>query len=344
MWTATFLAVAFAVVGVGSQNLTFAFQLTFVGSVAFGMLAIDAIDTDRTWLAPLWLVGSLMCSDIGIPMIVACGLVALAQRKLREAAIAVGPPIFIFLVWYLAIGYHGSASNSTSVKFDLGGLSSYVWTGLTSSFSGFLDAPHFVGVLIALLLGAAAIVYRNAPAALAASVLPLYVFIGLGGCTRVSASRRCRATRISPLPWSCHSLDCWSRRRCASLTCGPLVLIALGLLIAVNLVVLHRQQVAQQSYLSVDERADADGCRCLSAAPRQHLPGSVSRHQPLRDHRKSFLVSLRTSRTCRLLLGGCGGISSRFRRTSRQASCEPSSQSSTCPSRPLRSTKKLAAP
>ena len=221
MWTATFLAVAFAVVGVGSQNLIFAFQLTFVGSVAFGMLAIDAIETDRTWLAPLWLVGSLMCSDIGIPMIVACGLVALAQRKLREAAIAVGPPIFIFLVWYLAIGYHGSASNSTSVKFDLGGLSSYVWTGLTSSFSGFLDAPHFVGVLIARSSrerrrsSTETLRLRSRPP----SFLCTYS-LDWGGCTMVSASRRRRATRISPLPWSCHSLDCWSRRRCASLTCG----------------------------------------------------------------------------------------------------------------------------
>ncbi|MGA8726806.1 MAG: hypothetical protein WB565_17365 [Acidimicrobiales bacterium] len=249
MWTATFLAVAFAVVGVGSQNLIFAFQLTFVGSVAFGMLAIDAIETDRTWLAPLWLVGSLMCSDIGIPMIVACGLVALAQRKLREAAIAVGPPIFIFLVWYLAIGYHGSASNSTSVKFDLGGLSSYVWTGLTSSFSGFLDAPHFVGVLIAVLLGAAAIVYRNAPAALAASVLPLYVFIGLGrlheGVGQSTASRYSYIAIAMVLPLI--GLLVTQAVRISYLR--PLVLIALGLLIAVNLVVLHRQQVAQQSFL-----------------------------------------------------------------------------------------------
>ena len=279
MWTATFLAVAFAVVGVGSQNLTFAFQLTFVGSVAFGMLASDAIDTDRTWLAPLWLVGSLMCSDIGIPMIVACGLVALAQRKLREAAIAVGPPIFIFLVWYLAIGYHGSASNSGSVKFDLGGLSSYVWTGLTSSFSGFLDAPHFVGVLIALLLGAAAIVYRNAPAALAASVLPLYVFIGLGGCTTVSASRRRRVTVYR----HCHGLAThWTAGHAG----GAHLLPAASGPDCPR--VAHRSQLGRASstaggpavVFEVDGRADADGCCRLSAAPRQQLPGSVSRYQP----------------------------------------------------------------
>ena len=81
VWTATLLAIAFAVVGVGSQNLTYAFQLTFVGSVAFGMLAIDAIETDRTWLAPLWCVCSLMCSDLGIPMIVACGFVRVGAAK-----------------------------------------------------------------------------------------------------------------------------------------------------------------------------------------------------------------------------------------------------------------------
>ena len=232
MWTATLLAIAFGVIGVGSQDLTSAFQLTFVGSVAFGMLAIDAIETDRTWLAPLWLIASLMCSDIGIPMVVACGLVALVQRRFREAAIAVGPPGFVFLIWYLAIGYHGASSDST--KLELGGLSNYVWTGLTSSFSGFLDAPHFVGLLIAVLLGVAAIVYRNAPAALAVSVLPLYAFIGLGrlpaGVGQSTASRYSYVAVAMVLPLIGLLLT-----RLARITyLRPLVVAALGLLIAVN--------------------------------------------------------------------------------------------------------------
>ena len=259
MWTATLLAIAFAVVGVGWQNLTFAFQLTFVGSVAFGMLAIDAIETDRTWLAPLWCVGSLLCSDIGIPMIVACGLVALAQRKFREAAIAVGPPIFVFLVWYIAIGYQGAASDSTFAKLDLGGLSSYAWTGLTSSFSGFLDAPHFVGILMAVLLGAAAIVYRNAPAALAASVLPLYAFIGLGrlhegvGQSTVSRYSYVAVAMVLPL------IGLLLTRLVRVTYLRPLVMAALGLLIAVNVVVLHRHQVTEQSYLtSTNEQSQMD--------------------------------------------------------------------------------------
>lgn len=154
VWTATLLAIAFSVVGVGSQDVTFAFQLTFVGSVAFGLLAIDAIETDRVWLAPLWGVCSLMCSDIGIPMLVACGFVALVQRKWREAVIAVVPPSFIFLVWYAAIGRQGVTSDSALATGNIGDLPSYMWTGLTSSLSGFLDAPHFIGILMVLLLAA----------------------------------------------------------------------------------------------------------------------------------------------------------------------------------------------
>ena len=288
MWTATLLAIAFGVIGVGSQDLTSAFQLTFVGSVAFGMLAIDAIETDRTWLAPLWLIASLMCSDIGIPMVVACGLVALVQRRLREAAIAVGPPGFVFLIWYLAIGYHGASSDST--KLELGGLSNYVWTGLTSSFSGFLDAPHFVGLLIAVLLGVAGIVYRNAPAALAVSVLPLYAFIGLGrlpaGVGQSTASRYSYVAVAMVLPLIGLLLT-----RLARITnLRPLVVAALGLLIAVNVVVLHRQQEADQWYLRLtNEQTQMDAAASLLHQGKTY-PGQFAAYSLCAEIGKSCVI------------------------------------------------------
>jgi hypothetical protein len=240
LWTATLLTIAFSVVGVGSQNLTWAFQLTFVGSVTFGMLAIDAIDTDRTWLAPLWCICSLMCADIGIPMVIACGFVAVVERKFRVAAIAVGAPAVVFMLWFLAIGYHGTASDQSLGSVHIGQVPGYVWTGLTSAVGGFLDAPHLVGVVAVLLLGAAAMVYRNAPAALAASVVPFYGFVGLGrvqfGNAQATASRYSYVAIALVLPL----VGLMLTRLVRSVYLRPLVIVALGLLVAVNVVVLHR--------------------------------------------------------------------------------------------------------
>jgi hypothetical protein len=246
LWIATLLAIAFAVVGVGYQDLVEAFQLTFVGSVAFGLLAIDAIETDRVRLAPLWCVCALMCSDLGIPMVVACGLVACVQRRFRDAAIAVVPSAFVFLVWYAAIGHQGVTSGSTSEATNVGGLLSYIWTGLTSSLSGFLDSPHFVGVLAVVVLGVVAVVYRNAPAALAVCVIPFFGFVGLGrlqlGTSQATASRYAYVAIALLLP-----LLGWVLTRLALIVYLRLaVVVVLGLLVAVNVVVLHRQQQVNQ--------------------------------------------------------------------------------------------------
>jgi hypothetical protein len=240
LWTATLLAVAFAVVGVGGGNLIWAFQLTFVGSVAFGMLAIDAIETERTWLAPLWLICSLMCSDLGLPMIAACALVALAHRKFRVAVIAVVPPIVVFVIWYVTIGNKGTAGDYG--KVDIGQLLNYVWTGLTSALSGFFDAPHAIGVVAILVLAAAGIRYRNAPAALAAAVLPFYGFVGLGrvqdGAHQATSSRYSYLAIALVLP-----LIGWSFTRLLRvIALRPLAIAGLVALVALNLSLLHRQE------------------------------------------------------------------------------------------------------
>ena len=258
VWTATFLAVAFAFVGVGGEDLDRAFQLTFVASVAFGMLAIDAIETDRVWLAPLWCICSLMCSDLGVPMVIACGLVALVQRRWRDAAIAVVPAAVVFVVWYLAIGYQGTTSDPSFGTLRIGQLWSYVWTGLTTCFSGFLDAPHFVGILAVVVLGAGAVVYRNAPAALAASVLPLYGFIALGrvqlGASEASASRYSYAAVALALP-----LIGWLLTQLVrSVFLRPLVMVALALLVAMNMVVLHRQMQDNQQMKEAAQEMQMD--------------------------------------------------------------------------------------
>jgi len=53
-WTATALVGAFLLLGVGSSALIFAFNVTFVGSLAFGLLGVEAVENDRTWMSAVW--------------------------------------------------------------------------------------------------------------------------------------------------------------------------------------------------------------------------------------------------------------------------------------------------
>ena len=144
--------------------------MTFVGSVALGLPAIDAIECDRLWLA----IGSGLCallfSNIGVLMVVAYGIVALTRRRPGAAAAVTIPSALTFLIWYELIGHSGThAANFSSG--DVAGLASYVWTGLSASLAGFVDAPQFVGAVLVILLAGAAVLYRNVPAALALSAV-----------------------------------------------------------------------------------------------------------------------------------------------------------------------------
>jgi hypothetical protein len=122
-----------------------------------------------------------MCSNVGVPMVAACGFVALGHRKPRIAAAAVLPPLLASLVWYAAIGHLNSAYAAPSLHaFTPVRLASYVWTGLTASVGGFIHASQSVGGVLISLLAGAAVVRRNVPAALAATSVVFYAFVGVG--------------------------------------------------------------------------------------------------------------------------------------------------------------------
>ena len=249
-WTATLLAATFAVLGVGWDDLTFAFQLAFVGSVFFGLLAVEAIENDRLWLPAVFGTCALMCSDIGVPMVAACGLVALARRRPRVALFAVLPPAALFLIWYAVIGHLGT-NPGTTIDLNVKGLASYIWTGLTASTAGLVNASTYVGALLVSVLAGAAVIRRNVPAALAASAVVLYIFIGLGrltwGATEAAQGRYSYIAVALVLPLIGQLVTMLMRNR----DLRPLVVSGLLLLIGVNFVVLDANEVARQQYSDI---------------------------------------------------------------------------------------------
>jgi hypothetical protein len=121
-----------------------------------------------------------MCSNLGIPMVFGCALVALARRRLVAAAVTAVPPAVVFLFWFALIGHIGTYASKDIASLSFGGLVSYVWTGLTASLGGLVDgSAHLGAVFVAVLVGAA-VARRNVPAALALTAVALYAFVGLG--------------------------------------------------------------------------------------------------------------------------------------------------------------------
>jgi hypothetical protein len=240
-WTATALVGTFVVLGVGSENLLWAFQIGFVGSLAFGLLAVEATENDRPWLAAAWGLGALLCSGMGVPLVAACGAVALARRKVRVAVIAVVPPAVAFVWWWLTFG---DRSGAQDVHISIGSLASYVWTGLTASAAGYLGLPRVVGAILVIALAGAALWRRDVPAVLAVlavMTVPLYVFVGVGrvgilGAGEAAASRYSYFTIALLLPLVGGLItNLVGRWRVVE----PVVLTGLGILILVNLSILQ---------------------------------------------------------------------------------------------------------
>jgi hypothetical protein len=189
-WVATALVGVFLFLGAGQENLVWAFQMGFVGSVFFGMVEVLLVDHAArfgsrdvaAWAAS---VAALMCSDIGVLMVLMAGTVALLRRGPRALIATAAPPAAVFLAWYAAFGHRGQAAHATP---GLVRLVAFVYSGLSSTLgqaSG-LDRFHMGGVILATLvawaLWSARRLRREAPVALAGLVaaIAFFAFVSAG--------------------------------------------------------------------------------------------------------------------------------------------------------------------
>ena len=193
-WVATALAAVFLVVGGGAEELSIWFQVTFEMSVALGLIGALLVDHDGQGKArdvgfwPIAVIG-LMCSNVGVFMVVLGGLVALLRRGPAAALRVVSVPALVFLAWLVLIA-HGAPSSTPTPLGDLWLLAQYVWIGVTAALD---NTTGWVGTGAVLILVMAAWLYRErrqarGPKALAfagALTAPAF-FIGVG-LARVAA-------------------------------------------------------------------------------------------------------------------------------------------------------------
>lgn len=135
-WAAAAGVALVSICGGGAENLVSAFQIAFVGSVFFGLLAIRIVDvgtpstrsTVATWLASC---GGLMCSGVGVPMLVALLFAVRARSNWRNALVAVSVPGVVYLVWHEKYGAAGLKPDVTTTAQRLQ-IPQFVWAGLSS--------------------------------------------------------------------------------------------------------------------------------------------------------------------------------------------------------------------
>ncbi len=193
-WVATAAVAVLGFLGAGAEDLAWAFQIGFVGSVMFGLVAFDLIDSPaaarrsgRLALASLALLASLMCSTIGDAMVVGAAVLAFARLPWRRAVALLALPVLAYLTWFAGVGHLGLAAHSD--RFTLGTLTAlprYVWDGLSWALGrAFNLEAAGPAVLVALLAWVAwhfVRTLREQPVllALCAATVAFYLLAGLG--------------------------------------------------------------------------------------------------------------------------------------------------------------------
>ncbi len=183
---ATALAIPLLLLGAGSENLFYAAQFGFVGSVMFGVWAMVFIERPGRWspmIASVLLLASLMSSGMGLFFLTAVFGRTIFSPSLRMRTLAVVPPTAAYLLWYVLLSRQSGdlVDPLAVVPFVARGIghSTGAITGL-----GYLPDRDLLAVALffALLIATAWAVIAGRPLALAAgclfATLAMYTLVG----------------------------------------------------------------------------------------------------------------------------------------------------------------------
>ena len=196
-------AVLLLVMGAAWENLLWAFQIGFVGSVACGLGALLASPprgevppgsrsearggggVQSGWLTALLLFASLMFSGIGLFFLIAAAVWLALTPERRGNLVWLAPVALALGAWYLAYGRSGAPPAPTSLAANVAVLPFYVVWGLGASVAGLIGEGGLVGpVLLLLALAALGFSWRRRrpdgfTVGIAAALLAFYLVLGL---------------------------------------------------------------------------------------------------------------------------------------------------------------------
>ncbi len=188
-WVATALALLIGLLGAGWEDLMWAFQIGFIGSLMFGLLAMDIGDrASAGWRRDVGVsaaaTAALMCSAVGVVTTLALAVTLALRRPWRQTVRVLFAPTLAFVIWWDRIGRTGPVTMKDSVTPSvLQGLAPFVARQLENAVG---TGSIAVGKVTLVLLGVWAVVHlpallRRSPGALALAVaaLALVVLAGL---------------------------------------------------------------------------------------------------------------------------------------------------------------------
>jgi hypothetical protein len=190
-WIATVAASSFILFGAGYENILWAFQIGFIGALGFGLGQLlladhDGDDHRRDGLALLSGLAGLMCSGVGVTMVVVVGLAMLLRRGWRVALVQTAPLACIYLAWFATYGHEGYQRQS-----PLSQIPGFVRDLFTATFHSLGQGTVQAIVLGLLLVGGLCLAWvpmdrtllrrtANVPIALLLGALVFTVVTGLG--------------------------------------------------------------------------------------------------------------------------------------------------------------------
>ena len=118
-WIATLSVLVFSLYGAGYSDIVVRIQRRFDGSIFFGLLFLLAVDhagsvRRRDVLGVVAGLASLMCSGIGVPMIIAVAVAIWIRHGIRRALLLILPLAGVYLIWFITVG-HGAYSKHSSL-------------------------------------------------------------------------------------------------------------------------------------------------------------------------------------------------------------------------------------
>ncbi len=153
---ATAAAAVFLVIGAGWEDLVNAFQITFVAPVALGLLALLLMPERGPFQrrdAYGWVCNilALMCSGVGLTMLLVVGTTALLRRGWRVALAVVSLPAVVYLLWYAKWGHHVTAVEQQPLGTAIQQAPAFVWRGLVDAVDAATGLTGVAPVLLVLL-------------------------------------------------------------------------------------------------------------------------------------------------------------------------------------------------
>lgn len=195
-WIATAGASVFVLFGGGAEDIFWALQITYAGSLVFGLTQILLLDhaggvDRRDWYGLAAGVLGLMCSGVYVTMAIVVGITALLRRGWRIAALHTVPLGLLYICWWALFLRRPSTWRSSS---DTSPRQVAEWSrrGATSLFTALGHVPIFgLALFVVFVIGSILVARRLGPhglrehaAAPVALALGVPVFLATTGINR----------------------------------------------------------------------------------------------------------------------------------------------------------------